>query len=94
MKVEEVDTGNQAETMSVSIMNMIALEWLRKTDPALIKIIKTEYSTDLRKNVQLASLVPRIAPNIDSLLARYNNGGACNMVNVNDKVMDDINSYQ
>ena len=87
VKVEEVDTGNQAETMSVSMMNMIAL---RKTDPALIKIIKTEYSTDIRKNVQLASLVPRIAPNIDSLLARYNNGGACNMVNVNDKVMDDI----
>ena len=49
VKVEEVETGNQAESMSVSLMNMVALQWLRKTDPMLIKIIKTEYSTDFGK---------------------------------------------
>ena len=40
----------------------------------LIKMIKTEYSTDLRKNVLSAQLVPRIALNIDSLLERYGSG--------------------
>ena len=87
-KVEEVDTGEHAENMSVSLMNMIALQWLRKTDPTLIKIVKTEYSTDLRKNIQLASLVPRIAQNIDSLLARYSNNNACNKVITSDEAMD------
>ena len=82
VKVEEVDTGAQAETMSVSVMNMVALQWLRKIDPTLVKIVKTEYSTELRKNTQLAALVPRIAPNINSLLARYNSGATCNKVHM------------
>ena len=29
-------------------MNLIALQWLRKIDLELIKIVKTEYSTELR----------------------------------------------
>ena len=60
--------------LTISLMNMVALQWLRKTNPALINIVKTEYSTDLRANVQLAELVPRIAPNVDSLLKRYDQG--------------------
>ena len=82
VKVEEVNTGDGPESMSVSLMNMVALQWLRKIDPQLIKIVRTEYSTDLRKNIQLAALVPRIAPNINSLLDRYNNGATCNKVHV------------
>ena len=70
VKVEML-VNSTADTMTISLMNFVALQWLRKVDPALINIIKTEYSTDLRANVQLAHLVPRIAPNIDSLLSRY-----------------------
>ena len=69
-KVENFTIKND-DTMTISLMNMVALQWLRKTNPALINIVKTEYSTDLRANVQLADLVPRIAPNVDSLLKRY-----------------------
>ena len=70
----ETFTNTQDDSMSISLMNMVALQWLRKTNPALIEIVKTEYSTDLRSNVQLADLVPRIAPNVDSLLRRYDQG--------------------
>ena len=70
----ETFTNTQNNSMSISLMNMVALQWLRKTNPALIEIVKTEYSTDLRSNVQLADLVPRIAPNVDSLLRRYDQG--------------------
>ena len=80
VKVEQISTGGETDYMTVSFMNMIALQWLRKINPSLIKIVKTEYSTDLRKNTQLASLVPKIAPNIDSLLERYNAGVTCNKV--------------
>ena len=41
-------------------------------------MIKSEYYTELRSNIQLADLVSRIAPNIDSLLKRYDKA-----VNVN-----------
>lgn len=68
VKVEQIETGTSAEKMSVSMLNMVALQWLRKTDPALIKIVRTEYSTELRNNTQLAELVPRISLNVDSLL--------------------------
>ena len=82
VKIENISTGDQAEQMSISLMNMVALQWLRKIDPTLIRIVKTEYSTELRENTQLAELVPRIATNVDSLLERYNsNSNNCNAIN-------------
>ena len=57
--------------MTISLMNHVALQWLRKIDPKLVNIIRTEYSTELRRGDQLSALVPRIAPNINSLLARH-----------------------
>ena len=72
-KIEKLENRTK-DTMSISHMNLIALQWLRKIDPQLIQIIRTEYSTRLRSGEQLAALVPVIAPNIDSLRLRY--GGA------------------
>ena len=80
-KVENL-TNLAADKMTISLMNMIALQWLRKTNPALIGIVRTEYSTELRANTQLAHLVPRIATNIDSLLQRYEQGNLSNKINV------------
>ena len=70
VKVESIVNSVQ-DTMTISLMNMVALQWLRKCHPKLIDIVRIEYSTELRQNTQLAALVPRIAPNIDSLLRRY-----------------------
>ena len=64
-------TNTSEDTMTISLMNHVALQWLRKIDPKLVNIIRTEYSTELRRGDQLSALVPRIAPNIDSLLARH-----------------------
>ena len=64
-------TNQVADKMCISLMNHIAVQWLRKINLQLIQIVKTEYSTELRSGEQLAALIPRIAPNIDSLLARY-----------------------
>ena len=85
VKVEQINTGASADEMSVSMLNMVALQWLRKTDPALIKIVRTEYSTELRNNTQLAELVPRISINIDSLLTRYNHGATTNKVELEEE---------
>ena len=38
VKIENISTGDNAEQMSISLMNMVALQWLRKIDPTLIHI--------------------------------------------------------
>ena len=50
--------------MTTSVIHPIA-------ERNLINIVKTEYSTKLKIGIQLAHLVPTIAPNIDNLLSRY-----------------------
>ena len=84
VKADNLRNGASGDKMTISLMNMVALQWLRKTNPDLIAIIKTEYSTELRSNTQLADLVPRIAPNIDSLLRRYEQGSSSNKVSLLD----------
>jgi len=79
-------TNQVADKMSISIMNHIAVHWLRKINTQLLQIVKTEYSTELRSGEQLAALVPRIAPNIDSLLARYS---SANVSKVSDVIFDE-----
>ena len=68
-------------------MNITALQWMRKTEPSLIDIVRTEYSTELRDNTEL---VPRIALNVDLLL--YNRGATTNKVSTLDTdAVDDAN---
>ena len=89
VKVEQVRNA-VADKMSISLMNMTALQWLRKTEPSLIDIVRIEYSVELRSNTQLAELVPRIALNIDSLLRRYNKGATTNQISGHhDEAVDD-----
>ena len=73
-------TNTSDDKMSISIMNLVALQWLRKINPQLIQIVKTEYATELRSTTQLAALVPRIAPNIDALLSRYNTSAVAKVI--------------
>ena len=59
-----------ADTLTLSHRNNIAMDWLRKIDPALIKIVKLEYSKDLKAGIPLAALVPDISENIEAMLHR------------------------
>ena len=68
------------DRISVSHANLIALMWLRKIHPELINIVRTEYSLDLRDNRPLCGLVPRIAINVDNLLAKYDKIGCVSFV--------------
>ena len=80
--------------MTISLMNHVALQWLwlRKIDPKLVNIIRTEYSSELRRGDQLSALVPIIAPNIDSLLMRHS-GESVNRVE-HDEVEHDEDHQQ
>ena len=70
-KVENLRNSTQ-DTLTISLMNLVAMQWLRKCHPELLEIVRKAYSTELRRGDQLAALVPIIAPNIDSLLRRHN----------------------
>lgn len=59
-----------SDTLTLSHRNLIALDWLRRINPSLIKLVKLEYSKDLKSGIPLASLVRDIAENIDSILHR------------------------
>ena len=93
VKVEQITTTS-ADKMTISMMNMVALQWLRKSAPdqSLIGIVRTEYSTELRNNTQLAELVPRIALNIDSLLRRYDKGVTSNKVVVTNDTQEAVDN--
>ena len=69
------------DVLTLSHKNLIALDWLRRINPRLIGIVKTEYSKQLKSGTPLAALVKDIAENVDSLLARYaTNPNAINSV--------------
>ena len=61
------------DKLSVTLLDVAALLWFDKLPHKnLSAIVEVEYSTELRNNERISSLVPKIAENIDSLLARYN----------------------
>ena len=61
------------DKMSVTLLDTAALIWFQKIPHKnLAAICEIEYSTELRNNERLSSLVPKIAENVESLLARYN----------------------
>ena len=72
------------DTLSVTMMNMVAIMWLNKIHVELLSIVRTEYSKELRDNVALSHLVPRISLSIDALLAKYEKVPAVNKLTLQD----------
>ena len=84
--VDGVNSGVSGDKLTISHMNLITLIWLKNINPALVNIVRTEYSLELRQNTQLSELVPRISVNIDNLLARYDQGSAVQNINAQEFV--------
>jgi len=78
--VNGVAVPHEGDKISVSLMNMVTLLWIQRIHPEFLSIIRTEYSKELRDNIPIASLVPRIALSADALLAKYDKTPAVNMV--------------
>ena len=64
------NTGANGDTMTLSYANSIAHIWLEKINKKLPKLVAQEYGHDLRGGEHLASLVPRIASDMDGLLTK------------------------
>ena len=61
------DVMTDDEELSPSLENMIVLTWLRLINPALPKLVKQRYGTELRTRT-LSSIKPEISQALDSLL--------------------------
>ena len=59
------------DTLTLTHRNHIVIDWMRKINPSLVRLVKLEYSRDLKSGVPLASLIKDIAENIDSILHRH-----------------------
>ena len=70
-EVDGVQIPDNGDSMSVSMLNLIALQWISKIHPDMLTIVRTEYAKELRDNSPLSSLVPRLSLSVDALLAKY-----------------------
>ena len=61
------DVMTDDEELSPSLENMIVLTWFRLINPALPKLVKQRYGTELRTRT-LSSIKPEISQALDSLL--------------------------
>ena len=68
-EAEGVRSPATGETMTIALLDSIAVHWLNSIDRRLVNIIKTEFSTDL-KTKRLCQLVKPISKCIDELIAR------------------------
>ena len=87
VRVASLSTGARGDTMSISLMNVIAVHWLNVINPQLIPVVKVEYSVELRNNTQLFDLMPRISKNVDGLLAKINSSNV-NAISATDNLDD------
>ena len=78
-KAEGVSSLPTGDTLSISLLDTIAIHWLLTIDRRLISIVKTEFASDLKEK-RLCQMVNTIAPNIDDLLVRYNTKDSVSIV--------------
>ena len=48
LTVDGISSGDNGESMSIAVMNIVALHWLQKINGQLVDIVKLEYSKELR----------------------------------------------
>ena len=78
-EAEGIKCSSSGEILTIGLLDAITIHWLNSIDRRLIKIIKTEFSTQL-KTKRICQMIKSIAPNIDELLCRYNQQDSTNEI--------------
>ena len=73
--------------MSPSLENMVVLTWLRLINPALPKLIKQRYGTELRSRT-LASIKPEISQALESLLDEIASADTAHVMRTESRITD------
>ena len=79
VEAEGVKSPSTGETLTIGLLDAIAVHWLLSIDKRLVSIIKTEFASDLKVK-RLSQMIKTIAVNIDDLLLRYSQPDAISSV--------------
>ena len=71
VKVEDVTSPARGDTLTISIKNIIVITWMQKVHEKFIDCVKVDFSQELRGGKELIELLPRLADNVDGILARH-----------------------
>ena len=70
VQAEGVVSPATGESLTIGLLDAIAVHWLNTIDKRLIQIIKTEFATELKEH-RLCEMIKTISKNIDELLAKH-----------------------
>ena len=71
IKVEEITTQARGDQLTISMKNLIVIMWMQKIHEKFIDCVRIEFAAELRGKRQLIELMPRIADNVQNILARH-----------------------
>ena len=97
VKVEEVVAPVTGDTLSITIKNIIVITWMSRIHERLIDCVRVEFASELRGQKELIELMPRIADNIDHILARHDITSAVSQISIaedGDEACQEHNVYR
>ena len=71
VKVEDVTSPADGDTMSITLKNLVVIMWLQKISPKMVDCVRHEYAQELRDGKQLVELMGRISENVESILSKH-----------------------
>ena len=85
IQAEGVTSSATGDSLSIALLDTIAIHWLVTIDKRLVNIVKTEFASDL-KSKRLCQMVKTIAQNVDELLVRYGSKDQVNSIQAEEKL--------
>ena len=70
---EDLTAPARGDQLTISIKNLLVIMWMSRIHEKLIDCVRIEFSSELRANTPLISLMSKIADNVDNILARHDN---------------------
>ena len=80
MTVNHVTTGADGDSLTVTLMDLVALQWLSKIDIRLIDRVKVDFAVRIKQGERLSAMVPDIAKALPGILKQMD-GSRRDMVN-------------
>ena len=70
--VDNIQSGETGEKMSIMLMDMATKDWMEKIHPSLIDRVKIDYGVQIKAGMRLSQLAPQISKAIPSILKKIN----------------------
>ena len=93
VKVEDVTSPPAGDKLTISLKNVLVILWLDKIHDKLIDCVRLDYAQELREGKQLIELMPRIADNVENILARHDVAGGVSRLAIEEDADGDVQTH-